>query len=257
MTNYEWRVMRLHPLLGWELLSGIPGVEEEAQIVYSHHERYDGEGYPRGVALEDYLGGEPFRYHSVGIDSFLIPSNEIRVLEEEVIQMSRRHVPRDFGSIQNDQTTIACFRRSDGVGAILVGEWDIRAVRGPLDVIGQGNRIQPLTQSLLDADVRPHRAIGKNRVDMEVALQRTVARNIGKCDWRIAVNRAGKHRRHDDRQNAGKTSQPIRSRSRNHGEWYGFRLGQATYYRSTFGTIVSPTRNLRLRWTAVATPIDR
>ena len=45
-------------------------------------ERWYAEGYPRGVELADYLGVEPFRYHGVPIDSFLIPANEPRVLEE-------------------------------------------------------------------------------------------------------------------------------------------------------------------------------
>ena len=49
LDDHEWQVMRLHPMIGWELLSGIPGVEEEAQIVYAHHERYDGQGYPRAL----------------------------------------------------------------------------------------------------------------------------------------------------------------------------------------------------------------
>jgi len=53
LDDGEWRVMRLHPVIGWELLSGIPGVEEEAQIVYSHHERFDGRGYPRGLRGEE------------------------------------------------------------------------------------------------------------------------------------------------------------------------------------------------------------
>jgi len=52
LDDGEWRVMRLHPVIGWEMLSGIPGVEEEAQIVYSHHERYDGRGYPRALRGE-------------------------------------------------------------------------------------------------------------------------------------------------------------------------------------------------------------
>ncbi|HEY3396117.1 MAG TPA: uroporphyrinogen decarboxylase family protein [Armatimonadota bacterium] len=45
-------------------------------------ERWYGEGYPRGVALEDYLGVEPFRYHGAGIDTFFIPPLEPRILEE-------------------------------------------------------------------------------------------------------------------------------------------------------------------------------
>lgn len=48
----EWEIMKLHPQLGLDVLSGLPGLELEAEIVYSHHERFDGKGYPRGLANE-------------------------------------------------------------------------------------------------------------------------------------------------------------------------------------------------------------
>jgi putative nucleotidyltransferase with HDIG domain len=46
----EWRVMKTHSRLGWAMLVEFPGLELEAQIVYSHHEQYSGAGYPRGLA---------------------------------------------------------------------------------------------------------------------------------------------------------------------------------------------------------------
>lgn len=46
----EHAIMRLHPQLGLDLLSGLPGMEREAQIVYSHHEHFDGSGYPGGLS---------------------------------------------------------------------------------------------------------------------------------------------------------------------------------------------------------------
>jgi len=48
----EWAIMMMHPRLGLDLLSGLPGLDLEAQIVYSHHERFDGEGYPQQLAGE-------------------------------------------------------------------------------------------------------------------------------------------------------------------------------------------------------------
>ena len=52
LDDKEWRIMRMHPVLGWELLSRVDGVREEAEIVYSHHESFDGAGYPRGLRGE-------------------------------------------------------------------------------------------------------------------------------------------------------------------------------------------------------------
>jgi putative nucleotidyltransferase with HDIG domain len=49
----EWAVVRCHPGWGAEVLSGMPGMAEVARIVRSHHERWDGRGYPDGLAGEE------------------------------------------------------------------------------------------------------------------------------------------------------------------------------------------------------------
>jgi len=46
----ERQVMRCHSAWGAETLSGVPGLEVVATIVRFHHERWDGRGYPDGVA---------------------------------------------------------------------------------------------------------------------------------------------------------------------------------------------------------------
>ncbi len=61
LTGEEWRVMRLHPMVGAGILRKIDFLREPAEIVHSHHERYDGSGYPRGLAAEDIpLGARMF-----------------------------------------------------------------------------------------------------------------------------------------------------------------------------------------------------
>jgi putative nucleotidyltransferase with HDIG domain len=49
LTEEEWKVMRLHPELGHQMLAGIRFLEKPRDIVISHQERYDGTGYPRGL----------------------------------------------------------------------------------------------------------------------------------------------------------------------------------------------------------------
>ena len=49
----EWAVMRCHPGWGAEVLAGMPGMADVATIVRSHHERWDGRGYPDALAGED------------------------------------------------------------------------------------------------------------------------------------------------------------------------------------------------------------
>jgi putative nucleotidyltransferase with HDIG domain len=49
LTADEEVVMRQHCLKGYEILKKVSFVAEAAEIVYCHHERYDGTGYPRGL----------------------------------------------------------------------------------------------------------------------------------------------------------------------------------------------------------------
>ena len=48
----EWRIMRTHPRKGFEILARLPRFDQAAQIAYCHEERFDGSGYPRGLAGE-------------------------------------------------------------------------------------------------------------------------------------------------------------------------------------------------------------
>lgn len=46
----EWQRMREHPEIGCRILQPVEFLSEAAQIVYAHHEKFDGTGYPRGLA---------------------------------------------------------------------------------------------------------------------------------------------------------------------------------------------------------------
>jgi len=52
LTPGEWQVMQQHPTIGRDILAGIDDMTQAAELVYSHHEHYDGGGYPRGLASE-------------------------------------------------------------------------------------------------------------------------------------------------------------------------------------------------------------
>ena len=53
LTAAEWRVMRTHPVIGYQILQGIPFMQNAAQIVRCHHEMFDGNGYPAGLRREE------------------------------------------------------------------------------------------------------------------------------------------------------------------------------------------------------------
>jgi putative nucleotidyltransferase with HDIG domain len=53
LTDEEWETVKLHPEQGAKLVGRIEGYGPIAEIVHSHHERFDGRGYPAGLAGTD------------------------------------------------------------------------------------------------------------------------------------------------------------------------------------------------------------
>ena len=50
----EWRVMQAHTVLGAQMIGGVAFLQEAGvEIVRSHHERWDGSGYPDGLAGDE------------------------------------------------------------------------------------------------------------------------------------------------------------------------------------------------------------
>lgn len=49
-TEQDWAEMKRHPEIGYEILREISFLVDVADVVRCHHERFDGQGYPRGVA---------------------------------------------------------------------------------------------------------------------------------------------------------------------------------------------------------------
>jgi diguanylate cyclase (GGDEF)-like protein len=52
LDEHEWEIMRRHPAIGERILRAIPGAGAVARIVRHEHERWDGGGYPDGLARE-------------------------------------------------------------------------------------------------------------------------------------------------------------------------------------------------------------
>ena len=53
LTKKEWELMHKHPEFAYQLLSPISYLRPALSIPYSHHERWDGCGYPQGLSETD------------------------------------------------------------------------------------------------------------------------------------------------------------------------------------------------------------
>ncbi len=50
LTEEEWEIMSKHPVYAYDMLRRIPYLHRALEIPYSHHEKWDGTGYPRGLS---------------------------------------------------------------------------------------------------------------------------------------------------------------------------------------------------------------
>ncbi len=53
LTPEEWDEMKCHPEIGYRIAQATPELASIADLILSHHERWDGQGYPRGLREEE------------------------------------------------------------------------------------------------------------------------------------------------------------------------------------------------------------
>ncbi len=55
LSDTEFSLIKEHPRIGYDILKDVITGYPLAEIVYQHHERLDGSGYPRGLKCEEIL----------------------------------------------------------------------------------------------------------------------------------------------------------------------------------------------------------
>jgi len=50
LTDEEWTIIKKHPEIGYRIAKSTPGLFHVAEEILHHHERFDGTGYPHGLA---------------------------------------------------------------------------------------------------------------------------------------------------------------------------------------------------------------
>lgn len=53
LSAEEWREIRRHPFVGYDMIRQVDFLEESSDIVLFHHEHYDGTGYPMGLSFNE------------------------------------------------------------------------------------------------------------------------------------------------------------------------------------------------------------
>ena len=95
LTKEEMEVMQEHAYLGYQMLKKIPFLTEASEIVYSHQEKFDGTGYPRGLRGEQIpLGARIFSVadtlDAITSDRPYRPRQTLQAAREEIERWSGR-----------------------------------------------------------------------------------------------------------------------------------------------------------------------
>jgi putative nucleotidyltransferase with HDIG domain len=103
----ESTIMREHCYRGFQILRKIPFLADASEIVYSHQERYDGFGYPRGLKGEEIpLGARLFAV----ADAFDAITSDRPYRRAQSLQAAREEIARHSGS-QFDPQVVDIFLR--------------------------------------------------------------------------------------------------------------------------------------------------
>jgi putative nucleotidyltransferase with HDIG domain len=95
LNTEEVAIMREHCYRGYQMLRKIPFLQEAAEIVYAHQEKFDGTGYPRGLKGDEIpLGARIFAVadtlDAITSDRPYRPSQTVDAAREEIVRWSGR-----------------------------------------------------------------------------------------------------------------------------------------------------------------------
>ncbi len=111
LTEIEWKEMRTHPEKGFTLVSRIPEMVEASEIILSHEERYDGNGYPHRLRAEQIpLGARLFMV----IDTLDAMTSDRPYRRGDTFETARQEILQMSGS-QFDPEAVEVFLAEESV----------------------------------------------------------------------------------------------------------------------------------------------
>jgi cyclic di-GMP phosphodiesterase len=103
LTDEEREIMQRHVQIGYDLVKGIPFLTDAAEIIFAHHERCDGSGYPRGLKAEEIPVGA--RIFAVA-DTFDAMTSDRPYRRALPFEASREVIERGAGKQYDSQVAI-------------------------------------------------------------------------------------------------------------------------------------------------------
>jgi HD-GYP domain-containing protein (c-di-GMP phosphodiesterase class II) len=136
LNEEEWLEMKRHPELGFQVLSGIDFLADAAEVVYAHHERFDGSGYPRGLKGDDIpLGARVFAV----VDAYEAMTSHRPYRKALPHYKAVEEIKRNAGT-QFDPEIVRAFMDAERRGLLHEGAEDPDAHPGVADLVEHATR---------------------------------------------------------------------------------------------------------------------
>jgi diguanylate cyclase (GGDEF)-like protein len=166
LSDAEWEVIRKHPEWGKQILEGIPFLELPAEMVLTHHERWDGGGYPQGLdgeeipvgarlfsivdAFDAITSNRPYRKASDFVTARAeILSQRGKQFDPHVVDIFMQFSEKDWQQVLHDD---AIFQSPTGLKRA-TGELDPRQVALADHIQAMNKIVEAITSSLAIEDV--------------------------------------------------------------------------------------------------------
>jgi PAS domain S-box-containing protein len=107
LTNLEFLLIKEHPRVGYEMLKDVESPWPLAQIVYQHHERMDGSGYPRNLKGDEIL----MEARIMAVADVMEAMASHRPYRPALgIEVALEEIEKNKGIIYDDAVSDACLR---------------------------------------------------------------------------------------------------------------------------------------------------
>ncbi len=130
LTQAEYARMKEHAVIGWNLIQPMKLMWEVAKIIRHHHERFDGTGYPDGLAGEEI----PIAARILGLVDVFDALTTVRPYKIAFDLDYSLEIIRNESGKHFDPTVIEAFFSVLDKEEIILGEWEQHA--NPLKGIG-------------------------------------------------------------------------------------------------------------------------
>ncbi len=114
LTEEEWEIMRKHPVIGREIIKDIPFLQDALPIIYCHHERWNGSGYPQGLRGEEI----PIEARIFAVADIFDALTSIRPYRKKLTEAEALAYLKDQAGILVDPQVVAVFEHLLKIGSI-------------------------------------------------------------------------------------------------------------------------------------------